>query len=410
MAREANPEKQTVKKRPRRRTKSYPGSITKRGGVWRVRLCVGGKRHRYTVQGTRVEAENFATAEHAELTRALGRVRVGLPGQVTFSELLRLFREQEAPSMSDGGRESYEDSFKVFEVYFVGRLGDPIIQKLRAGHIKEFIAWRRVNRIQTPKHEPPTPEAVPGSVTNYTVGRDRRVLNRLFNYAVDLEYIDANPCARVKAPKADERTPVILDNDQYDRLLDACGEQDMLRLYILVLAETGCRSLSEAVKLTWDDVDLAGGFVQMKSAAGRRTKSGKSRWTPMTPKLAEAMREHFARYRFVAYDGQRTPWLFHHTQTARRARAGERRRSFRNAFESAVQRAELPPGFRPHDLRHRRVTKWLAEGRNPVHVKEAVGHADLATTMRYTHLAREHLRALVAEPAAPPAVEVRSGA
>jgi integrase len=29
-------------------------------------------------------------------------------------------------------------------------------------------------------------------------------------------------------------------------------------------------------------------------------------------------------------------------------------------------------------------------------VKEALGHADLRTTMGYTHLAKEHLRALVA--------------
>ncbi len=41
------------------------------------------------------------------------------------------------------------------------------------------------------------------------------------------------------------------------------------------------------------------------------------------------------------------------------------------------------------------MTTWLAEGKNPVHVKEAMGHADLATTMGYTHLAREHLRSLV---------------
>jgi site-specific recombinase XerD len=32
-----------------------------------------------------------------------------------------------------------------------------------------------------------------------------------------------------------------------------------------------------------------------------------------------------------------------------------------------------------------------------VKVKEAVGHSDLRTTMSYTHLAREHLRSLVAE-------------
>ncbi len=30
-----------------------------------------------------------------------------------------------------------------------------------------------------------------------------------------------------------------------------------------------------------------------------------------------------------------------------------------------------------------------------MHVKEAMGHADLATTMGCTHLAKEHLRSLV---------------
>ena len=58
----------------------------------------------------------------------------------------------------------------------------------------------------------------------------------------------------------------------------------------------------------------------------------------------------------------------------------------------------MPQGFRQHDLRHRRITTWLAEEKHPVHVKEAVGHADLQTTMIYTHLAKEHLRSLVDEP------------
>ncbi len=40
----------------------------------------------------------------------------------------------------------------------------------------------------------------------------------------------------------------------------------------------------------------------------------------------------------------------------------------------------------------------LAEEKNPVHVKESLGHSDLRTTMGYTHLSREHLRSLVDEP------------
>ena len=60
--------------------------------------------------------------------------------------------------------------------------------------------------------------------------------------------------------------------------------------------------------------------------------------------------------------------------------------------------SKLPEGLHQHDLRHRRVTTWLAEGKNPVHVKETMGHSTLAVTMGYTHLPREHLRSLTAAP------------
>jgi site-specific recombinase XerD len=75
----------------------------------------------------------------------------------------------------------------------------------------------------------------------------------------------------------------------------------------------------------------------------------------------------------------------------RRKRVG----GFRSSFRSAAERARLPEGFRAHDLRHRRVTSWLADGKPATLVKEAVDHADHRTTMLYRHLAREHLRALV---------------
>ncbi len=67
-------------------------------------------------------------------------------------------------------------------------------------------------------------------------------------------------------------------------------------------------------------------------------------------------------------------------------------------FNTAARRAKLPASLVQHDLRHTRITRWLADGKNPVHVKEAVGHADLRMTMASTHLVREHLRVLVEEP------------
>lgn len=79
--------------------------------------------------------------------------------------------------------------------------------------------------------------------------------------------------------------------------------------------------------------------------------------------------------------------------------AGHRLQSFHRAFASAVKRANLPEDVTAHlcqhDLRHRRVTTWLAAGASPVLVQKAMGHADLATTMEYAHLLDDDLLALV---------------
>jgi site-specific recombinase XerD len=117
----------------------------------------------------------------------------------------------------------------------------------------------------------------------------------------------------------------------------------------------------------------------------------------MTPRLLAAMREHFRRYRFASYGGRATPWVFHHERTALRYKAGDRIGSLHSGFRWAAARAKLPAGVHQQDLRHRRVTLWLAQGKPATLVKEAMGHADLRMTMGYTHLTREHLRALVAE-------------
>ena len=77
---------------------------------------------------------------------------------------------------------------------------------------------------------------------------------------------------------------------------------------------------------------------------------------------------------------------------------GQRIQSLRPAFDAAKKRASLPADFVRHDLRHRRATTWLANGKSAVLVMEAMGHADLKTTMWYTHLVPENLLALVDEP------------
>ena len=215
------------------------------------------------------------------------------------------------------------------------------------------------------------------------------MLHRLFELADELDLREGNPVNRRSRPNWDKHQPAILTDEEYERLLLECSNHPMLNLYVLLLAETGVRAFSEALWLRWEHVDLEGGFLWIDSRE-RRTKSGNGRWIPTTHRLWDAMREHFARFRFAEY---RSEWVFHHLPGLHKGKTkpGERAKSFKGRLRKAVERAGLPDGFRLHDLRHRRATTWLADGKNPVHVKEALGHSDLRVTMDYTHLVRENL-------------------
>ena len=367
--------------------KNYPGNFEKRSNAYRWRVCVGGLRYRETFHAANQrEAEKMARERYRELSLQAERKRDGFLTGVTVASLFDQFEREVVPTLSDGTQRSYADSLKPLRTYFVEQRGNPPLAKVRAAHVQGYLTWRRPRRVDGRK----------GNVSNRTLAKDRAVLHRIFSLAERLEYREGNPVALTETPKSDGRSPIILSDTEYERLLAACEGRPMLALYVLTLGETGARCKSEVMWIQWDDVDLEEGFLQIVSGRnGHRTKSGKTRWVPMSLRLRQAMREHFARYRFATYSGKQTPWLFHHTISRRHHSAGERIRSLYDGFKNAAKRANLSPDFVQHDLRHRRVTAWLAEEKNPVHVKEAVGHSDLRTTMLYTHLAKEHLRSLV---------------
>jgi site-specific recombinase XerD len=367
--------------------KKYPGTIEVHRARLRVILYSAGKRHTFSLDpgADRREAIEFAQRKHLELEREAGRLRQGLPGRLSVSELLDKFMAERLPLLAPNTQKTYKLSLATFRTFF-GRLGDPAVSEVRQGNISEYLNWRRSHY---------SGERV-GPVSPRTIQKDRACLHAVFAFAEMLELRDGNPVSKVEPPKAETRTPVILDEAQYAALLKACDTRPMVSLYVTTLGEAGLRCDSEALYLRWEDVDLEDGFLRIVSGRdGHRTKSGKTREVPMTPTLRAAMREHFARYRLAVYSGERTPWVFHHETSRRHAKAGDRLHTLRRAFEGALERAKLPADLHQHDLRHRRVTTWLANGADVTKVRAAMGHADLRTTMGYTHLVRENLRSLV---------------
>jgi site-specific recombinase XerD len=387
-----------------KRRKRHPGTIEDRGDYLRVILYHDGTRYVSTRRDSadrwfldtndRKVAEKFARARLRELGNDADKRKRGVDTSARFSGLLEQYQREGLPTLSAGTQRAYDDSLKMIREYFVDDLHDPRLADVGTKQIKGFLSWRR-NQRRTGKNR----KADPAPVSNRTLQKDRAVLHRLFVFAYELELVEGNPVSRTEQPKADPRSPVLLTDEQFEKLLEKCVDQPQLWLYTLTLGESGGRCRSEVLHLRWSDVDLAGGFIEIRSGDdGHRTKSGKSRFVPMTARLQKAMKDHAARVRLVTYHGKPSPWVFHHERDRRGAKAGDRVKSFRAAFDSAQSEAGLPDSFHRHDLRHRRVTMWLAEGASPVLVKEAMGHSDLRTTMGYTHMSKEHLKALVASP------------
>ena len=142
----------------------------------------------------------------------------------------------------------------------------------------------------------------------------------------------------------------------------------------LTAAFTGLRR-GELTALRWRDVDFPGSVIRVRAsyAAGALTtpKSGKLRSVPMAPQVAETL----ARLGRTAPDDG----LIFLGEGGGYLDGSALRRRYKLALEKAGLRS-----LRFHDLRHTFGTRAIAKA-DILRVKEWMGHADVATTMRYLH-------------------------
>lgn len=147
---------------------------------------------------------------------------------------------------------------------------------------------------------------------------------------------------------------------------------------VRVAAYSGLR-LGEQLALRWQDVDWAGSVLTISRAVSAGvegpTKTGKVRRVPMPDQAAAALRRLAERRDFTSPDD----YVFCKVYGRRLDDSALRRR-----YKQARDKAGLRP-LRWHDLRHTFGSLLVAGGVDLVSVRDAMGHAELATTSRYLH-------------------------
>ena len=192
-------------------------------------------------------------------------------------------------------------------------------------------------------------------------------LSRLFALATkELRVMDANPVVNVRKPAASKWRVRFLSDDERTALLTACKASESPDLYTFTLfcLTTGCRK-GEAAALLWSNVDL-----RRRWAVFPTTKNGDGRGVPLTPAVAELLRQR-----------ERTDARVFPIDITK-------------AWHSAVAAAGLVD-LRFHDLRHTTGSTLTMSGANAVEVATLLGHKTLDMVKRYSHLSNAHTSSLV---------------
>jgi integrase/recombinase XerC len=219
--------------------------------------------------------------------------------------------------------------------------------------------------------------------------------------------IEGDPGALVASPRVEEKLPAHLEIDEMGRLLETpdlttpLGRRD--RAMLELMYASGLR-LSELVELDLEHVNLSGRMVRVRGKGGKErvvpfnTSTGRAlrAYLKDRPDLErEALRQRVGPGRPASKDAPVRPAPRRAAGSGPlflNARGGRLTgRSVDRLLRRYVAMCSSRFGISPHALRHSFATHLLERGADLRSIQELLGHAQLSTTQRYTHVSAAQL-------------------
>jgi integrase len=199
-------------------------------------------------------------------------------------------------------------------------------------------------------------------------------VRKVFNFALEREWVDANPCALLKP--ASEETPRnrVLSSEELALLWASLErENSLVRDVLRVLLLTAQRS-GEVFRMRWDEVELDETTGWWTLPAGRTKNNRQHRvW------LSEPVRKILGARRPDASNASASPWVFTSSRKSGSPVAHVSKAVARLKEASGVQ-------FRPHDLRRTAATRMAAAGVDEDVLPKVLGHVPHGVTRRHYNL------------------------
>ncbi|MCD8878451.1 tyrosine recombinase XerC [Staphylococcus kloosii] len=215
-----------------------------------------------------------------------------------------------------------------------------------------------------------------------TVSRKISTLRSFYEYWMTRDESVVNPFVQLVHPKKEQYLPHFFYEEEMEALFKTVssdakkGLRD--RVILELLYATGIR-VSELVNIREQDLDMSSPGVKVLG------KGNKERFIPFG---------EFCNQSIEAYLSQFKPKLNsdHNFLLVNMKGDPITERGVRFVLNDVVKRTAGVTDIHPHKLRHTFATHMLNEGADLRTVQSLLGHVNLSTTGRYTHVSNEQLR------------------
>ena len=246
--------------------------------------------------------------------------------------------------------------------------------------VKDFMARLRANHVDA-----------------RSVARKLSCLRGFYRWLLLDKRTQADPTVNIETPASWKVLPKSLAESEVSQMLDRVGAaartpqteggRDAAALAlrdhaILELLYAGGLRVGEIVALGEEDLHLDLARAQV------RGKGDKERIVPLGRRAVEALDEYIKRGRPSLKRGRMQRALF----LSNRGRALTRQWVWEMVRAASVSVDGSGHKASPHMLRHSCATHMVEHGADLRSVQRLLGHADIATTQVYTHVAMEHLK------------------
>ncbi len=311
-------------------------------GRWLVDIePVKGTRYRKRFN-TKAEAKRFETHKRSQHINKAWQPKA--KDKRRLSELVERWFALHGHTLADGKRR------KEILLIHVKEVGDAIGHEFTA---KQYLIKR--GRLMAAGKS--------GKTLNNRLGYLKAVFNSLIAFD-DISY--PNPLANVKPIKFQESPVTYLTNDEIRSLLVSVRgtrSPSDLECVVRVCLSTGAR-WSEALSLSRDRI--RNGAVEFVNTKSKRVRS-----VPISSELEQQLLSHLDQHGYFC----------------------DCIRGFHNALDASG--IKLPKGQATHVLRHTFAAHFVMNGGNILVLQKILGHSTVNMTMRYAHLAPDHLREAV---------------